>query len=191
MRGIASSSRAPKKESKYPDLRLFDPVLDVRPENIVKRGRVEIVYLNEEPKFSAPPPEPRFIAPTPDGRDILEELEKTTPFSKRELTNFHRYKVIIDRVSNMTAKGKQNSFYTLVVTGDGNGLVGYGEGKDIVLPRALDKAFAQAVKNMDWVNRKESRTVWGRRSGKWGATKVELRERPPGVLSLSFLVSAC
>jgi small subunit ribosomal protein S5 len=137
--------------------------------------------LNEDATFVTQPPEPRFINPTPDGRDIIEELEKATPFTKRELLNFRRYRIVIDRVSNMTAKGKQGSFYTLVVAGDGNGLVGYGEGKDILMPRALDKAYAQAVKSMDWVNRKENRTIWGVRSGKYGATKIELRERPPGL----------
>jgi len=136
--------------------------------------------LNDDVTFSSAPPEPRHLNPSPDGRDIIEELEKATPFTKRELLNFRRYRIVINRVSNMTIKGKLGSFYALVVAGDGKGLVGYGEGGDVMLPRALDKAFAQAVKNMDWVNRKEDRTVWGVRRGKFGATRVELRERPSG-----------
>jgi small subunit ribosomal protein S5 len=187
-RGLASTSRlASTPPSEFPDLRLFDPVLDVRPERIVKGQNYTVYLLNDDVTISSQPPESRFINPTPDGRDVIEELEKATPFTKRELLNFRRYRIVINRVSNMTSKGKQGSFYTLVVTGDGNGLVGYGEGKDIMMPRALDKAFAQAIKNMDWVNRKEDRTIWGTRSGKYGATKIELRERPPGVYSLSVL----
>ncbi|KAH8926827.1 dsRNA-binding domain-like protein [Atractiella rhizophila] len=96
------------------------------------------------------------------------------------LKSLHQYVLEGKPVKNMTGKGKQMSMYFVTVVGDGNGRVGYGEGKDEEPGRAREKAFKSAVKNMDWVERCEGRTVWGEREEKLGSTRVILRERPPG-----------
>ena len=70
--------------------------------------------------------------------------------------------------------------YSLVVVGNGIGRVSYGGGKDEELPRATDKVYAEAVQNMDYVERFENRTVWTETQTKLGATRVILRPRPPG-----------
>jgi ribosomal protein S5 len=44
----------------------------------------------------------------------------------------------------------------------------------------LKKARLAAVRNMDWVERFEKRTIWSELSSKLGATQVILRPRPVG-----------
>ena len=98
-----------------------------------------------------------------------------------QVNGLHSYTLVVNRVVNMTSKGKIPGMYCIVVTGNGNGLVGYGEGKADSLPAARDRATLQAVKNMDYVQRKDQRTTWSDcMTGKWGATVVEIRSRPPG-----------
>ena len=75
------------------------------------------------------------------------------------------------------------SFDGLVVVGNGDGLVGLGQGKHALAARAVDKAFVQAVKNMAAVERFESRSIWGSRKDHWGATEIEMWSRPPGARS--------
>ncbi|KZS96292.1 ribosomal protein S5 domain 2-like protein [Sistotremastrum niveocremeum HHB9708] len=80
----------------------------------------------------------------------------------------------------MTGKGKIASFYALTVVGNGNGLVGYGEGKAEAIPEASQKAFTQAVRSMDVVERFEERTLWTTIQTKFGATRIIMRPRPVG-----------
>ncbi|EIW78489.1 ribosomal protein S5 domain 2-like protein, partial [Coniophora puteana RWD-64-598 SS2] len=84
------------------------------------------------------------------------------------------------RVTQQTGKGKIHRMYTLIVVGDGNGLVGFGEGKDEEAPRAAEKALAEAVRNMDYVERFEDRTIWTDMEAKLGGTRILLRPRPVG-----------
>lgn len=70
--------------------------------------------------------------------------------------------------------------YFLVLVGNGNGLVGYGEAKDFNARLALQKARIEAVKNMDYVERFEQRTVWTEMQAKLGATRLVIRPRPVG-----------
>ena len=50
--------------------------------------------------------------------------------------------------------------YSLIVVGNGIGHMSYGGGKDEELPRAMDKAYAEAIRNMDYVECFKNRTVW-------------------------------
>lgn len=113
--------------------------------------------------------------------DLLAKAE-TNPFSAQQLRGLMRFPLVAHRVVNMTSKGKIAAMYAMVVVGNGNGLVGVGEGKAETYTAAGDKAFVNAVKNMDYIQRKDTRTVWSDRMvGKMGATIVELRSRPPGI----------
>ena len=59
----------------------------------------------------------------------------------------------------------------------GNGIrdASYGGGKDEELPRTMDKAYAEAVRNVDYVERFENRTVLTETQIKLGTTRVILR----------------
>jgi len=119
----------------------------------------------------------------------MAHLSSVTGLSLVEIRNLHRYPLIVKRVVNMTSKGKQPSMYALVVVGNGDGLVGLGEGNDESAAKATQKGFAQAVRSMDAVERREGRTVWGSFEGKFGTCRIQMRSRPPGSFLLPSLVS--
>ncbi len=54
----------------------------------------------------------------------------------------------INRVSKTVKGGRNMRFSALVVVGDGNGKVGYGQGKAKEVPEAIEKATQAAKKNM-------------------------------------------
>ena len=60
----------------------------------------------------------------------------------------------VNRVSKTVKGGRNMRFAALVVVGDGKGSVGYGMGKSKEVPEAIEKATAQAKKNLTKVNLK-------------------------------------
>lgn len=56
--------------------------------------------------------------------------------------------VYINRVAKVVKGGKRLRFSALVVSGDGNGHVGMGIGKAAEVPEAINKASAEARKNL-------------------------------------------
>lgn len=102
------------------------------------------------------------------------------PIHTSKLRFLHRYPLITRRVTQQTGKGKIHRIYVLVVMGNGDGLVGFGEGKHDDFGKAQDKAVIEAVRNMDYVERFESRTIWTNMDTKLGATRILMRPRPVG-----------
>ncbi|KAF8583659.1 hypothetical protein K439DRAFT_1634189 [Ramaria rubella] len=100
------------------------------------------------------------------------------PFNK--LRSLFRFPMYGRRVVQQTGKGKINHQYVLMIVGNGRGLVGLGEGKADEAAQAADKAFAQAVRNLDYVDRFEGRTLWTEIDTKFGATRLVMRPRPVG-----------
>ncbi len=56
--------------------------------------------------------------------------------------------ITVNRVTKVVKGGRKMRFAALVVVGDGNGKVGCGMGKANEVPEAIEKATAQAKKNM-------------------------------------------
>ena len=56
--------------------------------------------------------------------------------------------ITVNRVTKVVKGGRKMRFAALVVVGDGNGRVGCGMGKANEVPEAIEKAGAQAKKNM-------------------------------------------
>lgn len=102
------------------------------------------------------------------------------PIPFNELDRLHRYPLLQLRRTHQTGKGKIPSRYALIVVGNGNGLVGIGEGKADEPIQAMDNAFAEAVRNMDYVDRFENRTLWSEMELKFGSTRLHMRPRPVG-----------
>lgn len=107
-------------------------------------------------------------------------LAQMTSFSIEEIMTFHVHTVESRMVTRMTGKGKQQSYSMLTVVGNGDGLVGFGSGKDENIAPAVTKSVTDAILHMDYVQRFEKRTIERSMEGKWSAAKVQLRPRPPG-----------
>ena len=87
--------------------------------------------------------------------------------------------VYINRVSKVMKGGKRLSFSALVVTGDGVGHVGIGQGKAREVPVAISKAGAYARKNLIKVPMKGT-TIPHEIRVKYGAADVLLKPAAPG-----------
>ena len=87
--------------------------------------------------------------------------------------------VSINRVSKTVKGGKRFSFGALVVVGDGQGNVGCGLGKSKDIQLAIQKASAQARKNLIRVTLVHD-TIPHEVTGKFGAGKVWMKPAAPG-----------
>ena len=177
----------------YRDLSAFDPMLDVHESQALPSGsnpRMRAgaeapvaLHLNNPPPFRVMPPPPEALFSTQQ-TDLGSLVAARMPITTADAQNhMRRATLVVKRVSHMTIKGRSPSWYALVVAGNGEGVVGLGEGRGESVPMAADRAFIQALKNLTAINRFEDRTTWGTRQGKWGACKMVMWARPPGARS--------
>ncbi len=78
------------------------------------------------------------------------------PRKRDEDDGFIKKLIQVNRVTKTVKGGRNMRFAALVVVGDGKGSVGYGMGKSKEVPEAIEKATAQAKKNLIKVNMKET-----------------------------------
>ena len=117
----------------------------------------------------------------PTGR--YDKLIKQTGMDLDTILGLQVKMLVVHRVVNQTRLGKIQSMYCLAIAGNGNGLLGIGEGKSQEIEDAQEKARYMAMRNMKPIPRYENRTIFGDIEGKCGAVEVELMARPPGMLS--------
>ncbi len=86
----------------------------------------------------------------------------------------------INRVAKVVKGGRRFGFAALIVVGDGKGRVGFGTGKAREVPEAVQKATADAKRNMIRVPLREARTLHHDTKGHDGAGRVFLRSAPQG-----------
>lgn len=181
------------------DLSAFDPVLDLDPSKQRQLPAASprthdqparVTLINDTPNnagYQQPRPSPDQLDGLPGEDDSVAHLAQLSHMTAGEIRSLYRFPLVVKRVVTMKSKGKMPSMYALVVVGNGRGLVGTGEGKDDTAQKAVQKAFNQAVRSMDYVERYEDRTVSGTMRSNFGSCKVEMRSRPPGPsLSLSL-----
>lgn len=96
------------------------------------------------------------------------------------VNSFYQSILIKRNTFHQSSKGKMRGYFYLVLMGNGNGLVGYGQGANPNARIALQKAKASAIKNMDTVSRFEDRTIYTEMSAKLGATRLIIHPRPVG-----------
>lgn len=113
-------------------------------------------------------------------QDRYEGLMAATGMSLKYIRSLMVRPLVTKFVANQLDTGKIFSIYVLTVVGNGDGLVGYGEGKAEEGADANHMALVRAVKAMKPIERYENRTVYGEVDAKFGATNVTLRSRPPG-----------
>ncbi|KAF8966635.1 hypothetical protein BDZ97DRAFT_1807264 [Flammula alnicola] len=188
---IKDDSKPPHAITPYPDLMQSDSLLDPRdvlefPATQALPFNNRVVVRNHRSVFHD------YAEGTED--DLLEDDEldgdaesegaddmlKALPVQAKYYHDLHQSILMRRSVVQQTGKGKIRRVAFMVLVGDGNGLVGYGEGKHSNGAVALKAARLAAVKNMDWVERFEKRTIWTEMSTKLGATQLILRPRPVG-----------
>lgn len=151
-------------ESNVPKLDKIDSILDFPTEKLTTL---------EQPKlFSSHRPSEVVLNTV---TDIID-----SPLKAREQSSLMKKTLVVKRVVKMNGKGKQPSMYALVVVGNGEGLAGYGEGKDEEATRAIRKATNRAIRNLQYFDRYDDRTLAMDLTHKFHATTIELRSRPPG-----------
>jgi len=174
------------------DLSAFDPVLDLDPSKQrqlpaasprTHAQPARVTLISDTPNnagYQQPRPSPDQLDGLPGEDDSVAHLAQLSHMTPGEIRSLYRFPLVVKRVVTMKSKGKMPSMYALVVVGNGRGLVGTGEGKDDTAQKAVQKAFNQAVRSMDYVERYEDRTVSGTMRSNFGSCKVEMRSRPPG-----------
>ena len=121
----------------------------------------------------------------------LLRLMQMTGYTARQIAQLCVKTVVTHRVVNQTRLGKIQKMYYLTVAGNGNGLIGIGEGKAEDVSSAALQSQYRAIRNMQPILRYENRTIFGDVAGKVGATELELYARPPGTSSsLGLLLGA-
>lgn len=110
----------------------------------------------------------------------LERLMKQTGLNQRQIRNLRTKHLVDHRVVNQTRMGKIQSQYFLTVAGNGDGMLGIGEGKSTEPEDARRQAMYAAIRNMVPILRYEGRTIFGEVEGKVGGTEVLLSAREPG-----------
>lgn len=110
----------------------------------------------------------------------LVRLMQMTGLSAQALAKLRVKTIVTDRVSNQTRLGKVHKMKFISVAGNGDGLLGIGEGKSDEPANARLQSQYRAIRNMQPVRRYEKRTIYGTVNAKVSATELELYARPPG-----------
>ncbi|MDD1668183.1 MAG: 30S ribosomal protein S5 [Methanomicrobiales archaeon] len=96
----------------------------------------------------------------------------------------------ITMVQRMTDSGRRVKFRTVVVVGNRNGYIGFGQGKDAQVGNAITKAIKDAKLNIIKVNRgcgswecgcKLEHSIPVQVTGKAGSVRVTLKPAPQGI----------
>ncbi|KAK9237939.1 hypothetical protein V1525DRAFT_402434 [Lipomyces kononenkoae] len=137
-----------------------------------------------EPHQPVPPPSdlPPTVPPDLMNTDVVEaELTNNRGISSDYLRRLIVRPLVRKLVSNVTRLGKIRSFYSLVIVGDQNGMIGIGEAKDRnEASRAVMKAKSKALRNMFYIPRLDNRTIFCSLENNYHGVDVVLWPRPPG-----------
>ena len=102
-------------------------------------------------------------------------------YNKREVDKDLVEKLIqIRRVSKVVKGGRRFGFAALVVSGDGQGRVGFGSGKAKEVPEAIRKASEEAKKTWVRIPLREGRTIHHDVKAKFSSSTVILRSASKG-----------
>lgn len=107
------------------------------------------------------------------------KLETMAEHNIEESNQLESNTVMVTRTSATVSGGRRMSFNSLVVVGDKNGRVGWGYGKALEVPVAVEKAGKAARRNVINVARAGT-TIHHEVEGRFGASIVRLVPAAPG-----------
>lgn len=119
--------------------------------------------------------------------DALKRLLLSTGYTERQVSDLRTKTLVSHSVVNQTRLGKVRRAYRLSIAGNGNGLLGIGEGKSDEAADAKIQSQYRAIRNMQPIPRYENRTIFGDVKGKVGAVELQLMHRPPGTFNTHFV----
>jgi ribosomal protein S5 len=155
-----------------------DPTVIIDPDGIYEEddqdGRLDEEAFDDMPKILQPQDQ---MLKEKTNADALVE---STGLTLEQIKQLHIRPIITKGVVNQTRNGKIRSLVVITIVGNKDGLIGMGSGKSTVGNTSNRRAAMRAIKAMIPIERYEARTVYGTIRGKYGATIVELRPRPPG-----------
>lgn len=134
----------------------------------------------EERKTAAQKGEKERSLEAEEMTDALKSLLLATGYTERQVRELRTKTLVSHSVVNQTRLGKVRRAYRLSIAGNGNGLLGIGEGKSDEAADAKIQSQYRAIRNMQPIPRYENRTIFGDVSGKVGAVELQLMHRPPG-----------
>jgi small subunit ribosomal protein S5 len=126
---------------------------------------------------------------------IDEVLESGKPIKESEivdtfLPDMEDEVLDITMVQRMTDSGRRVKFRTVVVVGNRNGYIGFGQGKDAQVGNAITKAIKNAKVNLIKVSRgcgswecgcSQTHSIPMEVTGKAGSVRVTLKPAPQGI----------
>lgn len=115
----------------------------------------------------------------------LVRLMQMTGYTRKQIAGLRVKSIVSHGVVNQTRLGKIRKQYFLSIAGNGQGLIGIGEGKAEEPAEARLQSQYRAIRNMQPILRYEGRTIFGDVTGKVSATELELYARPPGKAHIS------
>ncbi|QIW99135.1 hypothetical protein AMS68_004653 [Peltaster fructicola] len=110
----------------------------------------------------------------------LRRVMQQTGYTEDEIKKLRVKHLVTHRVVNQTRMGKIQSMYYLSIAGNGDGMLGIGEGKAVEDMDAARQSEYAAIRNMKPIMRYEDRTIFGEVESKVAATVVQIQSRPPG-----------
>jgi small subunit ribosomal protein S5 len=111
----------------------------------------------------------------------MVRLMQMTGLNAEALGKLRVKTIVSDRVSNQTRLGKIHKMKFISIAGNGDGLLGIGEGKSDEPSNARLQSQYRAIRSMQPIKRYEKRTIFGTVNAKVSATELELYDRPPGM----------
>ncbi|CAM6098576.1 unnamed protein product [Calypogeia fissa] len=183
-----SSGRFSDEEESPPPLWLSqrEVVGEVGDVDVLEGNEVEEVEADDEVEgdgdVPARPPSPLDLmlqgVPRRRQRFMMQKALKIKSEGEDEERASRRgfeMKVIdVNRTVKVTKGGKVQSFSAVVITGNYDGVVGFGKGKASEVGRAIDKASLKALNNLHYFERFQGHTIFHEHDSKFEKTKIYL-----------------
>jgi small subunit ribosomal protein S5 len=137
-------------------------------------------YAPQLPKLDDPLVKQTITAARAEIDPNMQRLQHRMGWSINDIRRIRTKVLVTRRVVNQTKMGKVASMYYLSVAGNGNGLMGIGEGKSTEPEDARRQSILAAIRNIRPIPRYENRTIYGEVFGKVGGVELYLRGKAPG-----------